>query len=179
MKNFSNEGELAMNKKLIWFVLAVLIQCSILTAVPAKKIYTRLTGKTIILKTAPVDPYDFLSGYHVILRYEISRPEGLGKIKNNTIAYVVLKEGKDGIWSDESIHNSRPKEIPAGCIVIKGKKERRGILYGVENYFIPERSRSVIENDLRKNAGKAKAQIKVDKFGNAALIKLLVEDRVY
>ena len=49
----------------------------------------------------------------------------------------------------------------------------------MEHYFIPEKSRNVIEKDLRKNIGKAKAQIKVDKFGNAALIKLLVEDRVY
>ena len=62
---------------------------------------------------------------------------------------------------------------------VKGKKTYRGIEYGIESYFIPEENRSVIEKDLRKNRRQAKAQIKVDKYGNAALVRLMIDDRVY
>ena len=46
-----------MNRRLVWFVVAVVAQLFILAAVPAQKIHTITTGKTILLKTAPVDPY--------------------------------------------------------------------------------------------------------------------------
>ncbi len=173
-----------MNKRIVCFILALAVQAAILAAVPAKQIYTRLTGKTILIKTAPVDPYSLLSGYYVILNYEIARPPDWSNIqrdyKRGQPAYVVLKQDDDETWSAESVHDRRPEDIPADRIVIKGKRgRRRGIAYGVESYYIPERSRQQIEQDLRKNAGKAKAEIKVDHFGNATLIKLHIEDRTY
>ncbi len=173
-----------MNKRTTFFILAVLLQAVIIAAVPAKQIHARVTGKLITIKTAPVDPYDFLSGYHVVLSYEISRPEGFDsqrrrRMRRNVDVYVVLKEGEDGVWSAGSMHDQWPEEVAEGCIVIKGKRTYRGINYGIESYFIPEENRSVIENDLRKNRRQAKAQIKVDKFGNAALVRLIVDDRVY
>lgn len=169
-----------MNKRSIFFIVAVLLQAVIIAAVPAKQIHARATGKLITIKTAPVDPYDFLSGYHVVLSYEISRPEGFDLPRwRNTDVYVVLKEGADGVWSAESMRYKWPEDIAEGCIVIKGKKTYRGIEYGIESYFIPEENRSVIEKDLRKNRRQAKAQIKVDKYGNAALIRLMIDDRVY
>ena len=177
-----------MNKRLVYFILAVVAQAAILAAVPGKQVYARLTGKLITIKTAPVDPYDFLSGYHVILSYDISRPPGFGPTRRNRRSarernkpvYVMLKEGDDGIWSATSAHDTWPRNVPNGCLVIKGYgSARRGIRYGIESYFIPEKHRDAIEKDLRQNRRQAKAQIKVDRFGNAALIRLLIEDRVY
>jgi uncharacterized membrane-anchored protein len=172
-----------MNRKLIYFVLAVLVQVIILTAIPAKQVSAKLAGKLITIKTAPVDPYDFLSGYHVVLNYEISSPPGLGELKQehrkNFPVYVVLKEGSDSIWYAESIHKTWPKDIPDGCIIIKGKWTYSRINYGIESYFIPEKHRREIEEDLRRNARQAKAQVKIDRFGNAALIRLLVDNKVY
>ena len=173
-----------MNKRIVCFILALTVQAAILAAVPAKQIYTRLTGKTIFIKTAPVDPYSLLSGYYVVLNYEIARPPGWSnsrhKYKKGRPAYVVLKQDDDETWSAESVHDRRPEDIPADHIVIKGRRHRwRGIAYGVESYYIPEKSRQQIERDLRKNAGKAKAEIKVDHFGNATLIRLHIEDRTY
>lgn len=172
-----------MNRKLIYFVLAVLVQVIILAAIPAKQVSAKLTGKLITIKTAPVDPYDFLSGYHVVLSYEISSPPGLEELKRehrkNFPVYVVLKEGDDNIWYAKSIHKTWPKDIPEGCVIIKGKCTYSRIRYGIESYFIPEKHRREIEEDLRKNARQAKAQVKVDKFGNAALIRLLVDSKIY
>ena len=57
-----------------WSLVVVLaIQLAILAAIPAKKIMARASGATVVLKTAPVDPYDILSGYYVILAYEVQR----------------------------------------------------------------------------------------------------------
>lgn len=173
-----------MNKKIVYFILALTVQAAILAAVPAKQIYTRLTGKTIFIKTRPVDPYSLLGGYYVVLNYEIARPPGWSNIqrdyKKGQPAYVVLKQDADETWSAESAHDRRPENIPADRIVIKGRRQHwRGVAYGVESYYIPEKSRQQIEQDLRENAGKAKAEIKVDHFGNATLIRLHIEDRIY
>jgi len=93
---------------------------------------------------------------------------------------VVLKQDDDETWSAESVHERRPEDIPADRIVIKGRRQNWSrIAYGVESYYIPEKSREHIEQDLRENAGKAKAEIKVDHFGNATLIRLHIEDRTY
>lgn len=176
-----------MNKRLVYFILAVAAQAAILAAVPGRQVYVRLTGKLIMIKTAPADPYDFLSGYHVVLNYEISRPPGFEPTRwnrrsareRNKPVYVMLKAGPDNIWSATLAYNTWPGKVPDGCLVIKGREDGRRIRYGIESYFIPEKEREAIEKDLRQNQRQAKAQIKVDRFGNAALIRLLIEDRVY
>jgi uncharacterized membrane-anchored protein len=175
-----------MNKKIVYFILAILVQALIVAAVPAKQVYTILTGKLITIKTAPYDPYDFLSGYHVVLRYEISNPAApLIQAKHRddygkkTTVYVVLEEDVNNIWQVRSVHDTWPENIPLGSVIIKGVWVSNGIQYGIESYFIPENSRKTIETDLRENLKQAKAQIKIDSFGNAALIRLLVGDRVY
>nr|MCM0592631.1 GDYXXLXY domain-containing protein [Gloeotrichia echinulata DEX184] len=54
------------------FVVPLVIQAGLILALPAQSIYTLVTGKTLILQTVPVDPYDLLRGYSVTLNYEIS-----------------------------------------------------------------------------------------------------------
>lgn len=172
-----------MRKKTIWFISALILQTALVATVPAKQVYTRLTGKTITIRTAPRDPYSFLSGYHVILNYEISTPPNLEAVTNENArgqkVYVVLEIGDDGIWTATSTHAKRPKDIPEEALVLKGTSEISTVRYGIEAYYIPEELRRQIDNDLRENDGKAKAKIKVDNFGNATLIKLIIEDRTY
>lgn len=168
-----------MNRRLSWFIVAVAVQALILAAVPARQIYTRQTGTTVILKTAPRDPYDILSGYYVTLTYEIARPKIRRYRTESKHAWVVLKEGADEIWHADSAHDSRPESIPDGCVVIKGRKKGGRIVYGIESYFIPENARDTVERDLRQHRGQARVEVKIDSFGHAALIRLLIEDRVY
>lgn len=169
-----------MFKKTLLFILAVAVQTAIVAMVPARKIYTLNTGQLITIRTAPVDPYDFLSGYHVILGYEIARPSQDDSVAEGKTVYVVLTEAADRVWQTHSAYQHWPDSIPDGAVVLKGiKKDWRGVQYGIETFFIPEKDRGVIEDDLRKNAGKALADIKVDRFGRAALVRLRIEDRVY
>ena len=168
-----------MNRRLSWFIVAVAVQALVLAAVPARQIYTRQTGTTVILKTAPRDPYNILSGYYVTLTYEIDRPQIRRYRTESKHAWVVLREGADGIWNADSAHDSRPESIPDGCVVIKGRKKGGRIVYGIESYFIPENARDTVERDLRQHRGQARVEVKIDSFGHAALIRLLIEDKVY
>jgi uncharacterized membrane-anchored protein len=62
----------------LWVPL--LLQIGLIVAVPAPAVYTFVTGKTVVLQTVPVDPYDFLRGYYQVLSYDISQPNNLEKL---------------------------------------------------------------------------------------------------
>ncbi|MCX5655340.1 MAG: GDYXXLXY domain-containing protein [Planctomycetota bacterium] len=179
------------NRKMLWaFAGAVALQLAVLAAVPAPQAYTRLTGRTVILKTAPVDPYDVMSGYYVTLSYEISdrnRIPGekafLSKEKatgnESVTVYVVLREGADGVWAAESVHDAWP-DVPADRVVVKGLyRYWMPMEFGIERFFIPETAREAVEKDLRANRDGARVEVKIDSFGRAALMRLRIGDRVY
>jgi len=62
----------------LWVPL--LLQIGLIAAVPAPAVYTFITGKTVVLQTVPVDPYDFLRGYSQALSYNISDRTNLQKL---------------------------------------------------------------------------------------------------
>lgn len=173
-----------MLKKTALFLLAVAIQMLIVAAVPAKQIFTRLTGRLITIKTAPVDPYNILSGYYVKLGYDISTPSHFDpniKIDSRLSSdrYVLLKEDPNGIWVVDSVSKQKPDSIPQDRVLIKGNSTYNRIEYGIESYYIPEKNRSAIERDLRNNRDTTYAQIRVDNFGNAAIESLRIGQTIY
>ena len=65
----------------LWrFAVPLLLQIGLVLVPPAQSVYTHITGKTVILQTIPVDPYDPLRGYSQTLSYDISRLETLKKL---------------------------------------------------------------------------------------------------
>lgn len=172
-----------MSRRLAWFLLAVLAQCAILAAVPGRQVYTRLTGKPVTIRTAPVDPYSFLSGYHVTLNYEISRPWNRTADEqwreNGQTRYVLLERGEDDIWSATSMHEELPEQVRENAVMIKGRLRSGRILFGIEAFYIPEDDRQEVEQALRASEGRAKAEIKVDRFGHAALERLIIDGKPY
>ena len=58
----------------------LLLQIGLIAAVPAPSVYTFITGKTVVLQTVPVDPYDFVRGYSQALSYNISDRTNLQKL---------------------------------------------------------------------------------------------------
>lgn len=169
-----------MTKKITYFVIAILIQSLILAAVPAKKLYTLHTGQVVKLKTVPVDPYDFLSGYYVTLNYEISVKSG--QFKDGSTVYTVITPDANGIYNFKSISDTWPKDLGSGDVVIKGKAVenwRGNVQYGIESYFIPEDMRQSIEKRLRRDNRNVIIEVKVDKFGNSAILRILIDGQAY
>lgn len=171
-----------MKKATLFFLAAVVLQALILLGVPARKAYTRMTGRDVILKVAPVDPYSILSGYYVILGYDISRPTDFPnapKFEYDEVIYAIVEQQADGIWKPVGIERELPKNLPTNRAAIRGRWNEGRIEYGIEEFYIPEEKRTVIADDLSKNQTEARVDVKVDANGNAALLRLRIQDRVY
>ena len=171
---------------LIAFTVAVVIQVLILVAVPARKVFTRATGKTVVLKVQPVDPYNILSGYYATLRFDISRvdafPNARGMVQgysDGTWVYAIVESGDDGTWKPVALEHELPANLPDNRAALLGRMNHGTISYGIEEFYIPEAQRDRIADDLSRNIDKARVEIKVDRSGHAALERLRIEDRIY
>ncbi len=163
----------------IWrFWGPLLFQTALILTVPAQAVYTQLTGKTVILQTVPIDPYELLRGYSQTLRYDISIQDNLrrlpgwkelsrqptnGKeltlIKPGTHFYVILEAPKASTspaatnlpqaWKPVALSIQLPSQLPANQVALKGVAEHGFIQYGLETYYIPEDQREQINTDLR------------------------------
>ncbi len=171
-----NQLSLMTNTKPWRFWLPLLFQTALILAVPAQAIYTQLTGKTVILQTVPVDPYELLRGYSQTLRYNISNQEILSKlpgwqelpkqqprqsklnfiIEPGTRFYVILaepiappKSQLPQAWKPVAVSLRQPTKLPAQQVALKGIAQAGAIQYGLETYFIPEDQREQINTELR------------------------------
>ena len=87
----------------------LLLQIGLIAAVPATAVYTFITGKTVVLQTAPVDPYDFLRGYYQVLSYDISDLTNLQKLPGWKDLPTEKKPCPPGIVCPKNPHNVKPK----------------------------------------------------------------------
>jgi|SRR5919199_1426260 uncharacterized membrane-anchored protein len=160
------------------FWVPLLFQTALILGVPAQAVYTQLTGKTVILQTVPVDPYELLRGYSQTLRYDISIQDNLRKlpgwnelpknpangkeltfIKPGTQLYVILQAPKvptssdlsklPQTWKPIALSRNFPSQLPPNQVALKGLAEHGFIQYGLETYYIPEDQREQINADLR------------------------------
>lgn len=177
-----------MNQRaaLVAFIAAVSIQVLILVAVPARKTVTMATGKTVVLKVRPVDPYSILSGYYTTLGFDISRVDAFPNVRGispgfseGDWCYAVVEKGGDGTWKPVSLEHELPNNLPDNRAALLGRLHNGVIRYGIEEFYIPEAQRHNIAEDLSRNVDKARVEVKVDGSGHAALQRLLIEDRVY
>ncbi|MBD2519686.1 GDYXXLXY domain-containing protein [Nostoc sp. FACHB-973] len=198
------------NKPLpVWRLLAPLaVQTALIMAVPAQALYTDMTGKTVILQTAPVNPNDVLQGNSLALDYNISRTANLSRLPGwqtivskgrgsgrrlpeGTNIYVTLQEqvsssrGVPRAWRPLRVSTSRPASLRANQVALRGVYEDGSINYGLETYYIPENQRQQIRNDLQTQRAR-RGQVppivvkaKVDPQGNALPISMWVRDRNY
>jgi len=121
-----------------------------------------LTGKTIILATRPVDPFDLLQGQHIIINYEISNIPAIEGAGAGDTVYVILKEDAGGIWRYQSASLEPPKEgmFLRGTLVNNGRVE-----YGISKYFF--------EKDAQFPTRNITVEVKVGSSGDARISNLL------
>lgn len=119
-----------------------------------------ISGKKIILATAPIDPFDPFRGQYLTIRYEISSLEHIKDLQIGDDVYVILEKDNQGIWRKKSVS----KTIPSNGDYIRGKvvNNWRGasIEYGIEQYFFEKGATLPTRNitiELRvANSGRAK-----------------------
>ncbi|MFN7930785.1 MAG: GDYXXLXY domain-containing protein [Blastocatellia bacterium] len=171
-----------MKNQIVFFIAAVALQFVLLLGVPAKKIFTRATGHEIVLKVAPVDPYNVLKGYYVTLGYDISQPSAFANaptLAEGEVVYAIVERQDDGLWQAVTIERTLPADLPSNQAALRGRWQSGRIHYGIEEFSIPESKRQTVADDLNKNRSEARVDVKVDAQGEAALLRLKIQDRTY
>ena len=179
-------------KRIFW--LAVALQVLILLGIVGRHQYTLATGTPILLKTAPVDPWDPFRGDYVRLNYEIS---SLTKDKvamtgspyrRGQSVWVTVAKGQE-FWSAVAVSDKRPA-VQNGQVALRAIVEfdnsawdpapgeprtmpQLFVRYGIEQFYVPEGEGKDLETRQRDMT----VQALVDRFGRAALHKVFVEGK--
>lgn len=120
------------------------------------------TGTEVLLKTVPVDPRDLLRGDYVILNYEIAQLPRSNDYKNDEIVYTVLDVDESNIAHVLNISKQKPRN----GLFIKGRAGAgaRTLKFGIESYFVKERTGKELEQNLRNGT---LVRVVIDKNGVA------------
>lgn len=180
------------------FLIPFCIQLSIILIVPARSAYTYNFGKSAVVQTVPVDPYDLLRGYSQTLTYDISRTSDLKKfpggddLVKEEIFYVILEldlaEAKLPPSPSKVIKITKkmPQDLTQGQVALKGKVTKYGrVNYGLETYYMPESQRSKINQEIRELRRDSQGrrpfvvEIKVDDTGNSVPVSLWIGNQKY
>ncbi len=166
------------------------MQAAIILALPIQSFHTQITGRTMVLQTAPVDPYSLFRGYYVTLGYDISTASNLENLPGAAVikkqaapsdgsniapslfnaartVYVVLEAPAESgtpprPWKPVAVVDRYPTDLKANQVVLRGTHYRGRITYGLENYFIPEDERDQINRQIGELGGQANAPFVVE-----------------
>ncbi len=164
------------------FWLALALQVGLVGLVPARKALTLATGTPIYLQIAPLDPYDLLRGRYVALSYTVAQLSTLEKLPGWSpelaqpgILYLRLTtSGGDPAqpWQAIAISRDWPKDLQPAEVVLQGWFDGRQLRFGIEEFFFPEALGDDLELEIRRNPEILRAEVKVDPWGQAALVGL-------
>jgi len=131
---------------------AVALQVAVLAYMAGEREWVLRTGRTIVLRTAPVDPRDAMRGDYVRLNYAMSsvprsmcegtlaRTNAADHLPPDTRVYARLRETEDGIAEFVALTDAPP----ADGLFIRGRTERHWggpripVRYGLEAYFMEQ-----------------------------------------
>lgn len=165
------------------FILAIVSQLIIILFIVIFKASILSSGIEVMLKVAPIDPRDMLRGDYITFQYDISNIDIRNfylsdlEINNGETVYVILgKYGK--YWTVSGIQKKKPSG--ENIIFIKGIVSRsRGsslhIIYGIEDYFIPEGKGASF--NFWNARDEVFTKVVVNKSGNAVLKEFYVNDK--
>lgn len=181
------------------FFISLVLQGFLVLLIPVQNAYTVTFGRTVILQTVPVDPYDVLRGYYQVLSYDISMVEQLQKLPGAgswlttprpkpTNIYVILEEVPTSIqppypWKPIAISPSYPVNLAFNQVALAGFIQDGQVTYGVEQYYIPADQRDqinkTINDNQQPNPQALVMEVKVDGRGKGVPIRLWIGDRYY
>ncbi len=160
-------------------ICVICFQILILGSVYLNAVYPLWTGKSILLKTVPIDPRSMFRGNYARLRYDISQIPAkdvnhLLSPRHGEVIYVKLAPGKNNTFRYDGVSIKKPSaqlflkgRIQSGYHRTSGSYRVR---YGIEAFFAPKAKALALEKTLRHTAV---AKIYVAKNGKAALKEVI------
>ncbi|MBB4238046.1 GDYXXLXY domain-containing protein [Rhizobium esperanzae] len=176
-----------------FYMLSAIIVAGLQTLILGTIIQSRASiledGAEVLLKTAPVDPRDFLRGDYVVLNYDISSVPvqtvsgGIPAEPGERVLWVRLKKQPDDFWTvtESSFHELPPL---AETVVLRSQPfyssglaagDSIRVEYGIERYYVPEGEGKPIEE--ARNGGNVAISVRVSKAGSAQIRSLLVDGK--
>lgn len=161
------------------FLLAIIIQVIIISALFLFNFSIASSGKEIFLRIRPVDPTDPIRGDYIVFSFDISNRGYYGddSLQDGDDVYVPLcrTSNYDPYWSVcGKIGKTMEKtNTDREITYIKGKMKVGSIIYGIENYYIPEG----IGRDINFWNKEVFAKVKIDSNGNAVLEKVYLDGK--
>lgn len=168
------------------FWAAVSIQAIILLAMVAMHSYTLLTGQPVLLRSAPIDPWDPFRGEYVELRYDISElnastlpMDGAPYAHGQRIWVTLRPAGR--YWEAVALSDRRP-ESAANEVAIRGRitwieqpggdaPGRIHLRYGIEQFYVPEGQ----GEELEGRRVELEIAARVDATGRAAIERVYLD----
>lgn len=132
-----------------------------------------LTGKTHILSTQPIDPFDVLMGQYISISYEINRISNTTGISESNVGdyvYAVLEKDSSGISRPKKAVLEKPAEgdfIRGKIIDVYGSTAR--VEYGIEQFFFERGAEFSMRNIT--------VEVKISSSGQARISKLLQDGK--
>ena len=175
------------------YLISAIIVAGLQTVILGTIIQSRASilsdGAEVLLKTAPVDPRDFLRGDYVVLNYDISSVPmqtisgGIPAEPGERTLWVRLKKQQDGFWVvTESSFNALPPQPET--VILRSQPFYSGGLaagdsirveYGIERYYVPEGEGKPIEE--ARNDDNVAIAVRVSPAGGAQIRSLLVDGK--
>lgn len=175
------------------YMLAAIVVAGLQTVILGYIIQSRAailgSSAEVVLKTAPVDPRDFLRGDYVVLNYDISSVPvstvvgGIPPEAGERSLWVRLKRQDDGFWGiAESSFRALPpqpdtvvlRSLPFYSYGSNAGADIR-VEYGIERYYVPEGQGKPLEE--ARNGGNVSIAVRVSPAGSAQIRSLLVDGR--
>jgi uncharacterized membrane-anchored protein len=186
-------------------LIPLILQTLLIILPTLPNLYTQSTGRTIILQTIPVDPYDSRRRAWIDLNYDISYTQTLRKlpgwnelveqfpgsnkqyypVAEGTNLYVVMQQDKNK-WKPLRISTQLPTLLPKSQISIRGQYHYDIVNYGIEKYYMSESEREKISEEIlggiQTRVGQLKPmfiEARIDNQGQAVPVKIQIGDRIY
>lgn len=164
------------------FLIAVFVQVIIIFLIIFFKVSILTGGTEVILRIEPVDPWDPLRGDYITFDYNISDipysnyyKYEMENFREGQTVYVLLEKSSN-YWYAFRIQKTKPTN--SNTVFIKGivdnvSSQSYHITYGIEEYFIEEKSGRNFDFSDKE----ALAKVIVDENGNAVLKQVYIDDK--
>lgn len=178
-------------------VVALLFAGSLLVGLPGWMILDRAAilrdGAEIVLKTAPVDPRDFMRGDYVQLRYkEISNVDGslfegeLPPRDRPVKLWLTLHTGEDGLGAVKAVSLQKPVDRAPGEIFLRSKPTlwtrtsesvagELSLSFGIERYYVPEGEG--LEIEAARNQQRTTVAVRISDEGDAQIARIMIDGK--
>ena len=193
INNLFNPGKIESNpipQRNFW--LALTVQLLMLGMIAAPVLYTRNTGTTVFLQTAPVDPYDLLRGYYQVLGYDISDRAMLKQLPGGEVlqkyqlgrhefflTLALPTTGERTAAKPIAVSIPQPANLPKNQIAIRGIANGTHITYEIEKFYMPESEQQNVNSGIDRNRRKLLVETKIDSSGHPVLMRLWVGEKGY